>query len=160
MLLYVVYASCRKQALYDERRYADCHYADCHYAERHNAKCHYDECHCAECHNAEHHNTECHYSECHCAECHYAECHYADCRGALTPPPHTNEHRRTVCYCLLSVFSIVSFVIVTIAFFFLSASSQKVKLSSIKLLFMAGTGKRTNLQNWGRIYDIFFVTFE
>ncbi len=32
----VMYAECRKLALYAECNYAECHYAECHYAE-----CHY-----------------------------------------------------------------------------------------------------------------------
>jgi hypothetical protein len=52
-MLSVIYAECRKEALYTE------------------------------CHNAECHNAECDYAECDYAECLYAECHYAKCHGTL-----------------------------------------------------------------------------
>jgi hypothetical protein len=38
-MMSVIYADCRKKALYDECRYAECHYAECRYAEWHYAEC-------------------------------------------------------------------------------------------------------------------------
>ncbi len=37
VMLSVIYAECRIQALYAEWRYAECHYAECRYAECRNA---------------------------------------------------------------------------------------------------------------------------
>jgi hypothetical protein len=54
----VVFAECRKSALYAECRYAECRYAEYCYA-------------------------ECHYAECRYAECRYAECRYTECTGAF-----------------------------------------------------------------------------